>query len=246
MKNLIFIVWATMALPSAYALRVTAPEGKTYVYKETNGGSRELEIYFPKAKQGPKKPVPGIIMFHGGGWGIGALNSHDHICRYLAQAAECIVVSVDYRLAPENKFPAGLEDCIAATRWVGTPAANIGGDPARMAVVGDSAGGNLAASGAIARRDAPKGISLRLQVLIYPVVHLDADTKSKEENRVTPKSITAEGPTWAPDGSLIAFSGKKKGSGDWKIYYSLSAGGEYKRLTKSKSGFQETAPSWKP
>ena len=65
MKNLIFIVWAAMALPSAYAGRVTAPEGKTYVYKETNGVSRELEIYFPKAKQGPKKPVPGIIMFHG-------------------------------------------------------------------------------------------------------------------------------------------------------------------------------------
>ncbi len=72
------------------------------------------------------------------------------------------------------------------------------------------------------------------------------ETKSMEENRVTPKSINAEGPTWSPDGSLIAFSGKKKGSGDWKIYYSLSSGGEYKRLTKSKSGFQETSPSWKP
>ena len=72
------------------------------------------------------------------------------------------------------------------------------------------------------------------------------DTKTMEENRVTPKSINAEGPTWSPDGSLIAFSGKKKGSGDWKIYYSLSSGGEYNRLTKTKSGIQETSPSWKP
>ena len=72
------------------------------------------------------------------------------------------------------------------------------------------------------------------------------EIKTMEENRVTPKSINAEGPTWSPDGSLIAFSGKKKGSGDWKIYYSLSSGGEYKRLTRSKSGIQETSPSWKP
>ena len=144
-----------------------------------NGISIPVRIYTPiSAKQ-----TSGVaVFFHGGGWVIGSLNSHDHICRYLAQAAECIVVSVDYRLAPENKFPDGLEDCIAAARWVGSNAENFGGDPARLAVVGDSAGGNLAASVAIALRDTPKGTSLRLQALIYPVVDLDADTDSKSEN----------------------------------------------------------------
>jgi acetyl esterase len=122
------------------------------------------------------------IFFHGGGWVIGSLESHDHVCRHLAHGAGCIVVSVDYRLAPEHKFPAGLNDCVAAMRWVAENAEAIGGDPARLAVVGDSAGGNLAASVALILRDNHKRIQLSLQVLIYPAVDFTADTQSKEDN----------------------------------------------------------------
>ncbi|MBT3532425.1 MAG: alpha/beta hydrolase [Rhodospirillaceae bacterium] len=144
-----------------------------------NGDDLAIRIYTPVVAS---KSLGVAVFFHGGGWVIGSLNSHDHMCRYLAQGAGCIVVAVDYRLAPEYKFPAGLEDCIAATRWVAANAESFGGDPARMAVAGDSAGGNLAAAVAIELRDAPKGISLSLQVLIYPAVDFTADTDSKEEN----------------------------------------------------------------
>ena len=122
------------------------------------------------------------VFFHGGGWVIGSLESHDHVCRHLAHGAGCIVVAVDYRLAPEHKFPAGLNDCVAATRWVAEAAEAIGGDPARLAVVGDSAGGNLAASVALILRDESKRIQLRLQALIYPAVDFTADTQSKDDN----------------------------------------------------------------
>ena len=102
MKNLIFIVWAAMIIPSAYAERVTAPEGKTYVYKETNGVSRELEIYFPKTKQGSKKPVPGIIMFHGGGWGGGTRDQFRYLCHYFASRG-LVTATVTYKLAPKAR-----------------------------------------------------------------------------------------------------------------------------------------------
>ena len=143
------------------------------------GGDLPIRIYTPVSGN---KFLGVALFFHGGGWVIGSLNSHDHMCRFLAQVAGCIIVSVDYRLAPEHKFPAGLEDCIAATRWVAANAESFGGDPARLAVMGDSAGGNLAAATALAIRDEPKGISLSLQLLIYPAVDFTADTPSKQEN----------------------------------------------------------------
>jgi acetyl esterase len=113
--------------------------------------------------------LPALVYFHGGGWVIGDLDTHDSLCRRLANAARCVVVSVDYRLAPEHKFPAAVEDCFAATAWVASEAEALGVDSERLAVGGDSAGGNLAAVVSLLTRDrgAPR---LCYQALLYPAV----------------------------------------------------------------------------
>jgi acetyl esterase len=111
--------------------------------------------------------LPVLVFFHGGGWVIGDLDTHDVVCRRLANAGECAVLSVDYRLAPEHKFPAAVEDCLAVTAYVASEAAFLGLDGSRIAVGGDSAGGNLAAVVALHARD-QGGPALRLQLLIYP------------------------------------------------------------------------------
>jgi acetyl esterase len=136
-----------------------------------------LRIYTPEADGA----LPILVYFHGGGWVFGDIETHDAMCRIAAEAAGCIVVSVDYRLAPEHKFPAGLEDCIAATRWCAEHGGEIGGDRTRLAVGGDSAGGNLAAATAQAARDGgePK---LAFQWLIYPAVDFTADNASLRDN----------------------------------------------------------------
>lgn len=126
-------------------------------------------------------PLGVLVFFHGGGWVVGNLDTHDHVCRYLAVHADCVVVAVDYRLAPEHKFPAAFDDCLQAVRWVAAHADELGADPARIAVGGDSAGGNLAASVALALRD-QRGPALALQLLIYPAVDFTADTESLVEN----------------------------------------------------------------
>ena len=113
--------------------------------------------------------LPALVFFHGGGWVIGDLDTHDVLCRQLANGARCAVFSVDYRLAPEHAFPAAADDCIAATKYVASPAGPLRIDPRRIAVGGDSAGGNLAAVVALAARDAG-GSALCLQLLIYPAV----------------------------------------------------------------------------
>ena len=114
--------------------------------------------------------LPCLVFFHGGGWVIGDIASHDQVCRRLANAAKCAVLSVDYRLAPEHKFPAAYDDCVSAMRFAVQHSSEIGADPARIAVGGDSAGGNLAAAAALAARDA--GIRLTHQLLIYPVTDM--------------------------------------------------------------------------
>ena len=113
--------------------------------------------------------LPALVYFHGGGWVIGDLDTHESLCRDLANAAGCVVVAVDCRLAPEHKFPAAVEDCLAATLWVAQEADTLGIDPERLAVGGDSAGGNLAAVVSLLARDlgAPR---LRYQALLYPAV----------------------------------------------------------------------------
>jgi acetyl esterase len=121
-------------------------------------------------------PRPIVMYFHGGGWVIGSLNTHSRPCRGLARLADSVVVSVGYRLAPEYPYPAGLEDCWAATAWAAENAKEIGGDARLLAVAGDSAGGNLAAVVALRARD--RGVPLALQVLVYPNTDFRLDTES--------------------------------------------------------------------
>jgi acetyl esterase len=122
-------------------------------------------------------PLPGYVYFHGGGWVIGDLETHDVVCRQITAESGVSVVSVDYRLAPEHKFPASVDDAWAATRWVAAHAGALGINAARLAVGGDSAGGNLAAVVALLARDAGAP-AIALQVLIYPVTDLAAETRS--------------------------------------------------------------------
>jgi acetyl esterase len=142
---------------------------------ELEGGRVPVRVYAPDGEN-----LPVTLYFHGGGWVVGNLETHDTLCRRLAAGARSIVIAVDYRLAPEHPYPAAVEDCWAALRWAAEHAGEIGGDPARLAVAGDSAGGQLAASIALRARDA--GIPLRLQVLIYPVTDHDFDTTSYRAN----------------------------------------------------------------
>ena len=125
--------------------------------------------------------LPVVVFFHGGGWVIGDLDSHDTVCHRLAAGVPAVVVSVAYRLAPEHRFPAAVEDCEAATRWVSDHAGALGGDPDRLAVAGDSAGGNLAAVVALRARDAG-GPPLAFQLLVYPVTDATRSQPSYTEN----------------------------------------------------------------
>jgi len=133
-----------------------------------------VRIYSPRASQ---SPLPVLVWLHGGGHVVGSLQSYDALCRKLALSADCIVVSVDYRLAPEHKFPAGVVDSFAALKWAARHAAEIGGDATRIAIGGDSAGGNLAAVGAILARDAGDP-ALVFQLLVYPRTARDEDSPS--------------------------------------------------------------------
>ena len=130
---------------------------------------------------GKEQLQPALIFFHGGGWVIGDLDSHDQACRALANRARCIVVAVDYRLAPEHKFPAAADDAIAATRWIADNAASLGIDAKRLAVAGDSAGGNLSAVVALDARDRG-GPPLVLQILIYPSTDMSMDWPSHDRH----------------------------------------------------------------
>ncbi|WP_458207544.1 alpha/beta hydrolase [Haladaptatus sp. NG-SE-30] len=125
-------------------------------------GSLPIRVYTPDGSA----PFPVLVYFHGGGWVMGSLDTDDGICRALTNTIECVVVSVDYRLAPEHPFPAAVEDCYAATEWVVENPEAVHGDPDRLAVGGESAGGNLAAAVALHARD--HGPRLAHQVLIYP------------------------------------------------------------------------------
>jgi acetyl esterase len=142
------------------------------------GGEIPIRVYTPNGVG----PFPILIYFHGGGWVICNLDTHDGVCRSLANGAFCVVVSVDYRLAPEHRFPAAVEDAYAATQWVAVNAHRINGDWSRIAVAGDSAGGNLAAVVSLMARD--KGSpSLTYQVLVYPVTDLSSfDTDSYHQH----------------------------------------------------------------
>src|ERR1700736_687647 len=130
-------------------------------------GAIPARIYTPKTLRKADGMAPCLVFFHGGGWVIGDLDSHDVVCRKLANEGELIVISVDYRLAPEHKFPAAVDDAIAATKWIANNSKQVGVDASRLMVGGDSAGGNLAAVVAISARDG-NGPKIAGQVLIYP------------------------------------------------------------------------------
>jgi acetyl esterase len=132
-------------------------------------GTIPARIYVPKQPRLKDGLAPALVFFHGGGWVIGDLDSHDVVCRQLAVEGELIVIAIDYRLAPEHKFPAATEDAIAATNWVAANARELGIDITNLSVGGDSAGGNLAAVVALAARDG-NGPVLTGQLLIYPAV----------------------------------------------------------------------------
>ena len=126
-------------------------------------------------------PFPGLAWFHGGGWVVGDLDTADAAARNMCAGANCVVASVDYRLAPETKFPGPAEDCYAATQWLAANAAALNVDPDRIAVGGDSAGGNLAAAVTLMSRDRG-GCPLVFQLLVYPVTQRDFDRASYLEN----------------------------------------------------------------
>lgn len=141
-------------------------------------GDIPIRIYIP-AGEGP---FPAISFFHGGGFVLMNIDSHDEICRQLCKGATAVVMSVDYALAPEHPFPAGPDDCTAATRWFIEHAADFSGDGARMAVAGDSAGGYMAL--AVAQQLAKEAITLRAQVGAYPVTdHYSSNHPSWQENK---------------------------------------------------------------
>ena len=143
-------------LESAKPLAIPAPHGAI-----------PARIYTPKMLRKNNGLAPCLVFYHGGGWVIGDIDSHDVVCRKLAHEGELIVISIDYRLAPEHKFPAAVDDAIAAVKWVASNAKDLGIDATRLLVGGDSAGGNLAAVVALAARDGD-GPKLAGQVLIYP------------------------------------------------------------------------------
>jgi acetyl esterase len=140
------------------------------------GGPIPIRIYRPSAE----RPLPVLVYFFGGGWTLGTIDTSDGVCRALTNAVGCVTITVGYRLAPEHKFPAAVDDCYAATEWIGAHAVELGVDPDRIAVGGDSAGGNLAAAVTLLARS--RGPRLAHQLLVYPNTDYLSDTPSLREN----------------------------------------------------------------
>jgi acetyl esterase len=141
------------------------------------GGPLPIRIYRPSGE----RPLPVLVYFFGGGWALGAIDTSDGVCRALTNAVGCVTITVGYRLAPEYPFPAAVEDCYAATSWIAEHADELGIDPDRVAVGGDSAGGNLAAAVTLLARD-HGGPRIAHQLLVYPNTDYHSDTPSLREN----------------------------------------------------------------
>jgi acetyl esterase len=171
-------------------------------------GEVPVRVYRPRGDG----PFGVVMFFHGGGFVIGDLDTHDNVCRELCVGANAVVVAVDYRLAPEHRFPAAVEDCWAATQWVAEHAARFGGDGTRLAVAGDSAGGNLAAVVALLARD-HGGPQLSFQALVYPAVDGDGTGWQSRVDNAEGYLLTDEQMRWfmehyVPDADLRA---------DWRV-----------------------------
>jgi acetyl esterase len=160
---------------TAAVQRPPGPELFDVLDRECPGprGPIGLRVYRP----GPEPDLPIVVYFHGGGMCLGSLDMIDNACRHVAEAAGCVVVSVDYRLAPEHRFPEPFEDAYAAANWVAEHAADLGGDPVRVAIAGDSAGATLAAAVTIEARNR-SGPRFVQQILVYPSTEDDFDTES--------------------------------------------------------------------
>jgi len=158
-----------------------------------DGGLISVRVYRPSAAS----PLPALVFFHGGGFVLGGLDMSDRTCRALANGSGCVVISVDYRLAPEHQFPAAADDAFAVTSYVAEHAADFGVDPALIAVGGDSAGGNLAVVVALRARDAG-GPALAFQLLIYPWVDF-TDTSPSMREYGADHFLTAETMAWFAD-----------------------------------------------
>lgn len=180
--------------PTPQAMRVGYASMMETFAQATSELARVEDLVVPASGSDPEVPIrvyhppgigaaaPGVIFMHGGGWVIGDLESHDAVCRTLAFRSDAVFVSVGYRLAPEHPFPAAPVDCERATRFIADNAADFGIDPDRLALAGDSAGGNLAAVTARRLRDAGDGPAIVLQVLTYPATQFTAEGGSLEEN----------------------------------------------------------------
>jgi acetyl esterase len=155
------------------------------------GGDLPIRVYTPA----PQSSLPVFVFFHGGGWTLNNLDTHDGICRSIANMAQCIVVAVDYRLSPEHKFPIPVEDAYVATQWVVNNATKINADPARVAVGGDSSGGNQAAAVALLSRDRG-GPNIVYQVLVYPVTDYYLPGTPSYEEHGTGYSLTRDAMIW--------------------------------------------------
>jgi acetyl esterase len=151
------------------------PEVRSIEDRRIPGPAGEIPVRI--YRQGEDRAAPGVVFFHGGGWVIGSINTHDKLCRELAIESGATIVSVDYRLAPEHKYPAAAEDAYAATCWVAQNSRELGIDPAKIIVAGDSAGGNLAAVTCLMARDRG-GPAISLQILLYPIADGNFETPS--------------------------------------------------------------------
>ncbi|MFI4999281.1 MAG: alpha/beta hydrolase [Reyranellales bacterium] len=173
-------------------------------------GALAVRLYRPASAAADAR-LPALVYAHGGGWVFGNLDSHDVLCAQLAIEAGIAVVAVDYRLAPEHRFPAAFDDVVAALKWVAANGASVGIDPTRLAVGGDSAGGNLAAAVSIWARD-NKGPTLRLQLLAYPVTDAVARSESYRsyDDGYGLNAVTME---WFFD----HYTPDKASRGDWRV-----------------------------
>ena len=155
------------------------------------GSDLRLRIYQPSG-QGP---FPLLVFYHGSGFVLCSIDTHDGMCRNLCAGAGCVVVSVDYRLAPEHKFPAGVDDCVVATRWAAQHAGELDADPRRIAIGGDSAGGNMAAVVALRLRD-EGGPALCGQLLIYPVTDYHTPGTASYQRNAEGYGLTRDTMRW--------------------------------------------------
>ena len=157
---------------TAMAMQMAGPKVEVHATKDLSipgpGGELPIRLYRPHAAVHGER-LPAVVFFHGGGFYLGDLETHDHVCRFLCRGADVVVVAVDYRLAPEHKFPAAVEDCHAAVAWVARQATALGIDADRIAVAGDSAGGTLVVTTCLLARERG-GPKIAFQVSVYPAL----------------------------------------------------------------------------